>query len=202
MQWEHVPDDTPTSSPPQSGEPAPGQPAREPPAPTGRPARTDPHQAKLIGVVVAAGLGVLMILFGDFGGWYHTDVYWDSWLEYYATDASSGYVHMFTSPLAFLLLGGAIAGLVLAGLAAMARLGWVPIPPHRLDRAGFAGGAASAAIAVFGAIIFFALAWEADEVWLDTAFFGAIGAGALTAGLLWASGALKSNESRAAQDAL
>ncbi len=196
MQWERVPDDTPTTKPqPRPDDPpTPQRPPEAPAAATSKDPDDEPDKGKLVGVAVAAPLGVLMVLFGDFGGWYHTDVSWDSWLEYYATDASSGYVHIFNNPLAFILLTAAIAGLVVAGLAAMARLGWVPITPGRLDRAGFAGGVAAAAIAVVGAIIFFALAWEADEVWLDTAFYGAFGAGALTAGLLWAAGTLKEKE--------
>lgn len=186
MQWERVPDDTPTTTPqPRS---AAAQVAE--PAPKRTDSGSDPDKGKLVGVAVTAGLGILMILFGDFGGWYSVQAQWDASRNSYQYTGSSGTVHLFSSPFAFLFLSLAIAGLVLAGLAAMARLGWAPLRPGRLDRAGFLGGAASAGLAVVGVIGFFVRAWEAEDVWLDTAFYGAFGAGALTAGLLWAAGAL------------
>lgn len=133
------------------------------------------YQGYLVGQIIAAAVGALLLAVDDFAGFFYGGSYVRTW----------GYIYLGSGILAtfFILLG--IGGLLLALYSAInslqAKEDASPMALVENTRRAMLGGAFTAALAAVGAIAFILGNLDADDWWLDSGFYGAFVGGLFTA---------------------
>lgn len=137
---------------------------------------TSNFQGYLVGQVIAASVGVLLLAVGDFGGFYYRD--------YYTHVETNGYIYLGSGFLSTILILLGIGGLLIALRAAIKSLQAKDASPTLLRenaQRAVKGAGFTAALATLGALVL-ALnsTLEGIEWWLDSGFYGAFAGGLLT----------------------
>lgn len=144
---------------------------------------TSQIQGYLVGQVIAASVGALLLLASDFGGFSYYDRYY-GW-RYGYVNLGSEYPSLIIRFLSTIVILLAIVGLFIALWSSIKSLQAKDAPPTLLKENAqrtVKGGGSAAALAFFGAVVF-ALSstlQEMDEWWLDAGFYGAFLGGILT----------------------
>jgi hypothetical protein len=139
-------------------------------------------QGYLVGQVIAASVGVLLLLVGDFGGFSYYDRYY-GWRTGYVFIGSEypGFVVRFLSTIVILL---AVGGLLVALQASIKSIQAKEASPRSLEENAIKavkGGGFAAAVAFLGAVVFALFSTLQEmEWWLDSGFYGAFLGGLLT----------------------
>jgi hypothetical protein len=130
-------------------------------------------QGLLVGQLIAAVVGVVLLLFSDFNGYY----YREAGVEVY------GYFYFGSGVVSTLVIGAAIAGLAVAAMVAVRALrNAYPNEAAMRSAAGQAqlGAGLAAALALVGGVVAAIDGILSDmDWWLDGGFYGALFGGAL-----------------------
>jgi hypothetical protein len=132
------------------------------------------YQGFLVGQLLAGFIALVMVLFGNFGGYYYQTSTWEA----------SGSVGLGTSLLDSALVGFLAIGLALSLYATVSTLQSSEVTPERFTRntvRATRGALFTTAVAMVGAIVFVALNLESTYWWFDMGFYGAVVGGGLVA---------------------
>lgn len=147
------------------GSPIPEMPAQAPPcpAPVGSPVAPTGSPILILPVVFSV-IGALMLLIGDFGGWYNYD--------YYHGIRTWGWINAGTAAIV-LLLPMAIL-MFFAAFASIQAFRSDIYTARKLTQRGFIASLVVFIIVIIGGVALIAATWENTSNWLDVGFYGGL----------------------------
>lgn len=135
---------------------------------------TSQFQGHLMGQIIAAVVGSILLIFEDFAGYYVGGYSVRTW----------AYINLGSVIPAFFILigiGGLVFALYYAVQSLQAKDDMSPMTLLENTRRSMMGGAFTAALAGVGALVFILTSLDTDDWWLDTGFYGAFFGGLLIA---------------------
>ncbi len=135
---------------------------------------TSQYQGHLIGQIIAAVVGSIMLVADDFAGYYVGGYSVRTW----------AYINLRSAIPAFFILigiGGLVFALYYAVQSLQAKDDMSPMTLIENTKRSMMGGAFTAALAGVGALVFILTSLDTDEWWLGGGFYGAFFGGLLIA---------------------